>query len=141
MGTPSRRTATVVWAGMLVGALLLALATAAAPRPEAPSEAEKDLLLWMTAGLVGVGVVLSRAVPRLASSRGAGGGAFGRLVVAWAIGEGAAIFPLVTRVVTGDPRLLLLFAVALASLATLYPTEDRWAAHGAPGGGAGGGNG
>jgi hypothetical protein len=36
------------------------------------------------------------------------------------------MFPLVAHLVTGDPFLYLLFAVALAALFPLFPSEARW---------------
>ena len=53
--------------------------------------------------------------------------AFSRLLVAWAILEGAAMFPLVAYLVTGDPFLFLLVAVVIAANASLFPSEARWA--------------
>jgi hypothetical protein len=50
-------------------------------------------------------------------------------VVAWAILEGAALFPLVALLVTGSPFLFALTAVALAALVALFPSEARWASH------------
>jgi hypothetical protein len=52
--------------------------------------------------------------------------AFTRLVVAWGILEGAALFPLVAKLVTGDPLLYALSAGALAAQLSLFPSEARW---------------
>jgi hypothetical protein len=134
MGSPNRRIAIVVWTGMMVGPILFALVTLAAdPRAELRQPELRGLFLWMSAGVVGLGTVLSRVLPPRVGPRGGGASrdalALTRLVLAWAIGEGAVLFPLVARLVTGDGRLLALFAVALASLAALYPSEQRWASH------------
>jgi hypothetical protein len=132
MGPPSRRIAVVVWAGMLVGPLFFALATlAAVPRADLRQPELRGLFLWMSAAVVGLGVVVSRVLPPRVGPRGAGASrdalAFTRSVLGWAIAEGAVLFPLVARLVTDDARLLALFVVALASLAALYPGEERWA--------------
>ena len=79
----------------------------------------------------GLGIVLSRVLPRRVGPRGGGVSrattAFSRLLVAWAILEGAAMFPLVAYLVTGDPFLFLLVAVVIAANASLFPSEARWA--------------
>jgi hypothetical protein len=132
MGPPRRRIAMVFWAGMLVGPLFFALATlAATPRPELRQPELRGVLAWMSAAVVGLGIVLARVLPPRVRPRGGAASretlAFTRAVLAWAIAEGAVLFPLVARLVTDDVRLLGFSAVALASLASLFPGEERWA--------------
>jgi drug/metabolite transporter (DMT)-like permease len=133
MSAPTRRVAVVVWAGMVSTPVLFAAAafTAAPPR-EMRSPELAGMFFWMAAAVVGLGIALSRLLPSRIRQRGPGprdAVAFTRLVVGWAILEGAAIFPLVAQLVTGDPFLYLLFAVALAALVGLFPSEARWASH------------
>jgi hypothetical protein len=87
------------------------------------------LFLWMSAAVVGLGIVLSRLLPPRIGRRDQGlreEVALTRLVVAWAILEGAAMFPLVAELVTGDRILYLLSAAAVAAQVSLFPSEARW---------------
>ena len=133
MKGPTRTAAIAAWAGALVTPLFFAaVSVAAAPPPQMRSPELAGLFVWMAAAVVGLGIALSRLLPpriraRAEASRDAA--AFTRLVVAWGILEGAAIFPLVAHLVTGDPFLFLLTAVALAALVSLFPSPDRWASH------------
>jgi hypothetical protein len=144
MSAPSRRAAAALWAGMVATPVLFAAVTfTAAPPRDMRSPELSGLFFWMAAAVVGLGVVLSRLLPpriRQRESAGRDAAAFTRLVVAWAILEGASMFPLVAHLVTGDPFLYFLFAVALAALVPLYPSEARWrslAVEPLPSGGAG----
>jgi len=125
-----RRIAAAVWAAMLTLPLLLlgvVLAVEREPSPAAP----RDLLLGLAVATSALGVFLSRTLPQRISSRQAGGppaaNAFTRLLVAWALCEGVAIFPLLAHILVHDHRLLAVYAVDLAALALLYPSADAWA--------------
>jgi hypothetical protein len=130
MSAPSRRVAVVVWGGLLATPVLFAGVTVAAHTPDGMRSPElAGLFLWMSAAVVGLGVALSRLLPQRLRRRDQGSRdavAFTRLVVAWAILEGAAMFPLVAEMATGDPLLYLLSAAAMAALISLFPTEERW---------------
>jgi hypothetical protein len=122
--------AAFVWLSMLLAPVLFAGATAAAPsRPEMPQL--EGLFRWLAAAVAGLGIVMSRVVPPRIGPRGPGvsreATAFTRLVLAWAILEGAALFPMAARLVTGDPWLFLVLAVVLVALASVYPGERLWA--------------
>jgi hypothetical protein len=133
MSTPTRKTAVAVWMGVAATPLFFAAVTVAvAPPPEMRSPELAGMFLWMAAAVVGLGIVLSRVLPLRIGARGQGARdpvAFTRLTVGWAILEGAALFPLVAQLVTGDPFQFLLTGVALAALVGLYPSEARWASH------------
>jgi hypothetical protein len=133
MSAPTRRTATAVWLGILATPLFFAAMVAVtAPPPEIRSPELSGMFFWMSAAVVGLGIVLSRVLPRRVGQRGLAGRdpvAFTRLAVAWAILDGAALFPLVAWLVTGDPFQFLLTGVALAALVALFPSEARWATH------------
>jgi len=83
---------------------------------------------WLTVVASAFNIALSRLLPpRLGPFRtGREATAFTRLVVAWALCEAAALFPLVVWIVSGDPRLLGVCAVDLIALLTLYPSDARW---------------
>jgi hypothetical protein len=89
------------------------------------------MFLWMAAAVAGLGIVMSRVLPRRIGPRGEaasrGATALARLLVAWAILEGAALFPLVAFLITGDARLFLVAAAVLAAHVSLFPTEGLWA--------------
>jgi hypothetical protein len=133
MSAPTRRTAVVVWLGILLTPLFFAAVTAVvAPPREMRSPELAGLFFWMAAAVVGLGIGLSRLLPLRIGATAQGARdpvAFTRLTVAWAILEGAALFPLVAQLVTGDPFQFLLTGVALAALVGLYPSEARWATH------------
>jgi hypothetical protein len=86
------------------------------------------LLFWLTMAASAFNIALSRILPpRLGPFRtGREATAFTRLVVAWALCEAAALFPLVVWIVSGDPRLLGVCVVDLVALLTLYPSDARW---------------
>ena len=124
--------ALAVWTGMLLTPLFfagVALATPARPEMRAPELAA--MFLWMAAAVAGLGIVMSRVLPRRIGPRGEGASreatAFVRLLAAWAILEGAALFPLVAYLITGNPLLFLVAACAIAAHVSLFPGEQRWA--------------
>jgi hypothetical protein len=130
MSAPTRRRAVLVWGVLLSTPVLFAGVTLATSPPGHMRSPElASVFLWMAAAVVGLGVVLSRLLPPHIRTRDPGSRnavAFTRLVVAWAILEGSAMFPLVAELVTGDPRLYLVSAVAVAAQVTLFPSEARW---------------
>ncbi|MEI7704692.1 MAG: hypothetical protein WCK73_08830 [Deltaproteobacteria bacterium] len=130
MSAPSRRTAVAVWATLFLLPVLFAGVTGIAPPPRDPQAAGMSvLLLWMSTAVVGLGVGMSRLLlPRLGPvpSGPPDVAAFTRTLVAWAVLEGAALFPLVAVTVTGSSLLYLPSVVALAALAIVFPAEERW---------------
>ena len=130
MSAPTRKVAVVVWGGLLVAPVLFAGVTIARAPPHGMRTPELGgLFLWMSAAVVGLGIVLSRLLPPRIGRRDQElreEVALTRLVVAWAILEGAAMFPLVAELVTGDRILYLLSAAAVAALVSLFPSEARW---------------
>ena len=144
MSAPRRKVAVMVWGAMLAAPVLFASMTLVAVAPhELRSPELSGLFFWMAGAMVGLGVALSRLLPlRILprDQRPRDTLAFTRLMVAWAILEGAAMFPLVAELVTGDPFLYLLCAVAVAAQLSLFPSEERWAAYAVqplPSGGSG----
>jgi hypothetical protein len=141
VAAPSRRTAVAVWLATFAAPLAFAaVALAAGPRPEVPQL--RPVFLFLAAAVAGLGLLMSRALPpRIGGRPGTApdGTAFTRAVVAWAILEGAALFPTVAYLVTGDGWLLAVVGVVLAAHASLFPGEARWRAlgGGAPPGAAG----
>ena len=130
MSGPTRRMAVGVWSALLATPVLFAGVTVAAAPPHGMRSPElAGLFLWMSAAMVGLGVALSRLLPPRLRRHDRGSRdavAFTRLVVAWAILEGAAMFPLVAELVTGDRLLYLLCAAAVAAQLSLFPSEARW---------------
>ena len=123
----TRRAAALAWVAMLVVPFFF-MALAAASRRDGGGPGATTFLFWLTVGTSAVLVVLSRALPeRLGPFRsGRAATAFARLLVAWALCEAAALFPLVAWIVTGDPRLIGVFGVDLLALVLLYPSDHRW---------------
>jgi len=132
MSFATRRVAVAVWVGILLTTLLFAGVTLGKPaRTELRSPELAGLFLWV-AGVVGcLGIVMSRVLPRRigprAETASRGATALARLLVAWAILEGAALFPLVAFLITGEALLFLVAAAVLAAHVSLFPTEGRWA--------------
>ncbi len=130
MSAPTRRVAVIVWAGLVATPVLFAgVALVTAPQGDLRTPGLAGMFRFMAAAVVGLGLLLSRVLPPRIRSRDPGTRdtvAFARLLVAWAILEGAAMFPLVAEIVTGDPVLLAVAAVPLAALVALFPTERRW---------------
>ena len=133
MNAPTRRMAAVAWAGLLATPVLFVGVTLAAAPPRGMRSPElSGMFFWMAAAVAGLGLALSRLLPP--RIRASGGGprdavAFTRLLVAWAILEGAAMFPLVAELVTGDATLYVVSAVPFLALALLIPTQERWDAY------------
>jgi hypothetical protein len=123
----SHRVAVVVWGSMLLVPFFF-LAVAAQHRWGHDPREVAGLLFWLTVAASAFNIALSRLLPpRLGPFRaGREATAFTRLVVAWALCEAAALFPLVVWIVSGDPRLLGVCAVDLVALLTLYPSDARW---------------
>jgi hypothetical protein len=130
MSAPTRKVAVVAWGALLATPVLFAGVTVAAAPPQGMRSPElAGVFLWMSAAVVGLGVALSRLLPPRIREHDQGprdAVAFTRLVVAWGILEGAALFPLVAKLVTGDPLLYALSAGALAAQLSLFPSEARW---------------
>jgi hypothetical protein len=123
----TRRAALTAWAAMLVLPFLF-LGVAAGVRWGRAEAGQVELLFWLTVAVSAFDIALSRLLPpRIGPLRaGREATAVARLLVAWALCEAAALFPLVTWIITGDPRLLGVFAVDMLALVTLYPSEARW---------------
>jgi hypothetical protein len=130
MTTPTRRIAVLVWGAILSTPVLFAGVTLVAAPPGGMRSPElSGMFRFMAAAVVGLGLVLARVLPPRIRARSQGSRdtvTFTRLLVAWAILEGAAMFPLVAQMVTGDGLLLAISAVPLAALVALFPTEARW---------------
>jgi len=125
-----RRAALLVWTAMLAFLLAFLAMELALDLPRLAADAPRGLLLGLAAATSMLGIALSRLLPLRIPARQAGGGpaalALLRLVVAWALCEGAALFALAAHLLTHDDRLLGIFAVDLLALATLYPGERLW---------------
>lgn len=131
MSAPTRRLALLVWGALLATPLLFAGVTGVASPPRDMRSPElSGMFFWMAAAVVGLGMALSRVLPPRIRPRAQGSRdsvAFTRLLVAWAILEGASMFALVARMVTGDPLLYVPFALGFLAQAALFPSEARWA--------------
>ncbi len=140
MSAPSRKAALAAWGGAVATPLLFAGVTAAvAPGRDLQAPGLAGLFLWMSAAVVGIGIALARFLPPRIRARHQGSGsavAFVRLLVAWAVLEGAAMFPLVAELATGSPWLYLPSGVAILALLAEFPSEERWSGQSAlpPGG-------
>jgi len=123
----NRSVALLVWVSTLVVPLSFG-AVAEAVRGKAPHLPANGLLFWISLATSVACITLSRVLPRRVPAVPAGreATAFIRLVVGWALCEGAALFPLVAWIVTDDRRLLWVCAVDLLALVLLYPGQDRW---------------
>ena len=123
----SRRAALFVWVAMLVVPFFF-LAVAAKVRWGEDRRDVAGLLFWLTVVASAFNIALSRILPpRLGPFRtGREATAFTRLLVAWALCEAAALFPLVVWIVSGDARLLGVCLLDLVALVTLYPSDARW---------------
>lgn len=130
--TPSfgnlRRTAAVAWWSMVLlpFAFMVLVFGFAAEYPVQPQL--RELLFWIAIAGSAFQIALSRVLPGRLAPRAPGPDAvaFARLLVAWALCESAALFPLVAYLVTGDPRLVGVFGVDLLALVLLYPSDGRW---------------
>jgi hypothetical protein len=123
----TRRAALLAWAAMVVVPFLF-LGVAAGVRWGRAEPGQVTLLFWLTILVSAFDITLSRTLPpRIRPLRaGPEATAVARLLVAWGLCEAAALFPLVTWIITGDPRLLGVFALDMLALVTLYPSEARW---------------
>jgi hypothetical protein len=125
-----RRIVLVIWA-VLLGGCLSFLAVASYMRSAGmvrPSDLP-ELLAWIALGFGVLLVALSFTVPgQLRPLAGATPEvlARSRLIVAWALREGAALFGMVVWLLSGDAKALAAFAIGFAALAATPPTEDRW---------------
>ena len=124
----TRRTARLIWAALVAAPFLfgaVAFAFARAPRsPEIVAPA-----FWLAAAASALNVALSRLLPPRLGPPAAQDGdavAFGRLLVAFALCDAAAMAPLVAFMVTRDLRLLALVALDVVALLLLFPTDARW---------------
>ncbi len=131
MNAPTRSVAVAVWAGMLLTPLFFAGVTLAIrPRPDMRAPELGGMFLWMATAVAGLGIVMSRVLPPRIGPRGQGASrdatAFVRLLVAWAILEGAALFPLVAFLITGEALLFVAVAGVVAAHVSLFPGPDRW---------------
>jgi hypothetical protein len=124
----TRRAAAVMWGSMLLVPLFF-LALAGTMRWPHPHVASAEALFWATVVSSAVEVGLSRVLPPRLRLRQLGpeATAFTRLLVAWALCEAAAFFPVVAWIVTDDPRLIAVCILGLLALALLYPGDRRWA--------------
>ena len=124
----NRNVARLVWASTLVVPLFFA-AVAETVRWGKAHLAESGPLFWLTVATSVACIALSRVLPIRIRPLPAGPAAtaFVRLVTGWALCEAAALFPLVVWILTNDPHLLVVCAVDLLALLTLYPSQARWA--------------
>jgi hypothetical protein len=124
----TRRTAKAIWAALLATPVLFFAVSAAVSRDAyAPRLAEP--IFWLAVAVTAANVALSRVLPpRLGPGRAADreAVAFTRVLVGLALCDAAALAPLVAYMVTRDPRLLAVLAVAVVALALLYPSDPRW---------------
>jgi hypothetical protein len=126
----TRHTAVFTWAALLVVpfAFLAVTFNVVPVGPSVPSLAGPVLALAAAASAVNVALAFAlpaRLGPAVAHDRDAV--AFARALVSLALGEAAALAPVVARMITRDARLLAVFAADVAALAALYPSRRRWA--------------
>jgi hypothetical protein len=123
----TRRAANYVWLTLLVVPFAFLAVVLGLPRAR-PGPELVPVFFWISIVASVLGVALSRWLPpRLAAERaGPDATAFLRLIVAWALCEGAAVLPLVAFVITGDTRLVGVFALDMLALVLLFPSDARW---------------
>ena len=124
----TRRTATLVWAGMLIVPFAFTAVAFRASR-DGVGGALREPLFWLAVVASAGNLVLSRLLPpRLGPARAndRDAVAFTRVVVSLALAEAAALAPLVAFMLTRDARLLGLVALDVLALAVLFPSEGRW---------------
>jgi hypothetical protein len=123
-----RTAARLVWGSTLVIPVSFA-AVASSFRWEGGQPESRSGFFWISVLVSALCVALARVLPPRIRQVPAGreATAFIRLVVAWALCEGAALLPLVAWMLTDDPRLLAVCAVDLLALVMLYPSAARWA--------------
>ncbi len=135
----TRRTATLLWAALAVVPLVF-LAVASGIARHAVARGLTRPVFWLALGASALNVVLSRALPcRLGPARALDRDAvaFTRHLVSLALCEAAAMAPLVGYMLTGDVGLLVVVALDVIALVSLFPSDARWEAlrpesHGAP---------
>ena len=121
----------MVWAAM--GGFLLAFLAMelALDLPAGSADAPRGLLFGLAVATSALGIALSRLLPPRMPAHQAGGRpaalALVRMVIGWALCDGAALFAMAAHLLTNDARLLGVFAVDLLAHLTLYPGEDAWA--------------
>ena len=126
----TRRAARLIWAALLVTPFLFGAVAFAFARPPRSPEIVAPVF-WLAVAASALNVALSRLLPpRLGPATASDGEAvaFTRLLVGFALCDAAAMAPLVAFMVTRDPRLLAVFALALLALVLLYPSDPRWEA-------------
>jgi hypothetical protein len=124
----TRRAATAVWSAMLVVPFFF-MAVADTARWGAARPGTTTLLFWLTVGVSALNLTLAHLLPPRLGPFHAGpeATAFTRLLIGWGLCEAAALFPLVAWIVSGDPRLIGVFAADLLALLLLFPSDHRWA--------------
>jgi hypothetical protein len=114
------------WALVLLPLAFLVVILGLEGEPQSPEL--RPLFFWLAVGASVLDVVLSRVLaPRVGSTTTSDPEAlaFTRLLLGWALCEAAALFPLVAYLITGDARLLGVFAVDLLALVLLFPSAGR----------------
>jgi hypothetical protein len=122
--------AVLVWASLLVVPVAFGLVVGTVRDPAAADARFAPLFFWIALAASAFDLVLAWILPhRIGPPRAAPETvALTRLLVAWALCEAAAIFPLVAYMITGDARLPWVSAAGLVALASLFPGERRWRA-------------
>ncbi len=126
----ARRITQLIWAAQLGGCLLfLGVAGLLRTMGGMGLAPQPDVLLWLGLVLPVSFVAASFVVPALVRPAGEPEAvARTRLIVGWALREGAALFGTVVWLLSGDGRALAGLAIGLAALAATMPTEARWRA-------------
>ena len=124
----TRGAATAAWGSMVVLPFFF-MAVADSARWGAVRAETTTPLFWLTVAVSAVAIAASRLLPpRLGPFHaGAEATAFTRLLVAWALCEAAALFPMVAWIVAGDLRLIGVLGIDVLALVLLFPSDHRWA--------------
>jgi hypothetical protein len=131
LGIPARDVAWFIWASMVAMPILFLGVVLALKEPSHEVHAvPSEVLGLLGIATSGLGILLSRVLPKRIPTRQVGGRAhltaLTRLVISWSLCEAVAIFPLVAFLVTHDVRLLLIFGVDVLVLLLSYPSRARW---------------